>query len=168
MHRLPDRLPDEPHLSVAKVLNAVLADGLDLHSQIKVAQWNVKGPHFAKLHPLFESLAAALAGYNDQVAERAVTLGARVQGTARQVAGTSRLADLPADTVRDRDLAELLADRIETYLDAAKDARGIASKQGDRHTVDLLTGLVEEFGSSASSLRARPGAVTTRPRRASR
>jgi DNA-binding ferritin-like protein len=37
--------------------SARLADGLDLHSQIKVAHWNIKGPQFPSLHPLFETFA---------------------------------------------------------------------------------------------------------------
>src|SRR5690242_16323532 len=57
MYRSPSRIAEAARARIAQGLNARLADGLDLHSQIKVAHWNVKGPHFAALHPLFETFA---------------------------------------------------------------------------------------------------------------
>src|SRR5512134_2303518 len=90
-------LPEKTRATIAKDLNARLADGLDLHSQIKVAHWNVKGPQFAALHPLFETFAVGLAAHNDALAERAVTLGAQVRGTARYVARASTLPEYPGD-----------------------------------------------------------------------
>ena len=153
-YRSPSRLAPEARTAVAAALGARLADGLDLHSQIKEAHWNVKGPHFAALHPLYETFATALAGFNDQVAERAVTLGARVSGTARRVASTSALPEWPAGVVRDLETVEALADRIEAYLDGVRDARAVAERQGDQDTVDLLTAVVEEFEKNGWFLRA--------------
>lgn len=42
---------------VVKLLNARLADAIDLSLQAKQAHWNVKGPHFIALHELFEKVA---------------------------------------------------------------------------------------------------------------
>jgi hypothetical protein len=53
LYRSPSHLPEPARAKLAETLNARLADGLDLHSQIKVAHWNIKGPQFASLHPLF-------------------------------------------------------------------------------------------------------------------
>ncbi len=36
--------------SMTSLLNAQLADTLDLYTQVKQAHWNVKGPHFIALH----------------------------------------------------------------------------------------------------------------------
>src|ERR1051325_3944219 len=91
MYQSPSHLPPEARATLATTLNARLADGLDLHSQIKVAHWNIKGPQFASLHPLFETFAVGLALHNDTIAERAVTLGGKAYGTARHVAKTSTL-----------------------------------------------------------------------------
>jgi starvation-inducible DNA-binding protein len=154
MFRSPSRLPEPARVQVAEALSATLSDGLDLHSQIKVAHWNVKGPHFAAFHPLFEGFATALAGFNDEIAERAVTLGARVGGTARQVAKGSRLQELSGDSVKDLDLAAQLADRFDQYLDGVRAARGVAEKAGDQDTQDLLTGVVEQFEKNGWFLRA--------------
>jgi starvation-inducible DNA-binding protein len=154
MYRTPSRLSETARVRVAESLDAALADGLDLHAQLKVAHWNVKGPHFAALHPLYETFALSLAGFNDQVAERAVTLGARVHGTTRHVARASRVPDWPEETVRDLDTVAALADRIEVWLDGVRKAREVANANDDQDTVDLLTGMVEEFEKNAWFLRA--------------
>src|SRR6476620_3781624 len=112
MYKSPSHLPEDARVKIADTLNARLADGLDLHSQIKVAHWNIKGPQFAALHPLFETFAVSLAAHNDAIAERAVTLGARAYGTVRHVAKTSKLAEYPQETARDMEHVKLLADRI--------------------------------------------------------
>src|SRR6185436_15778833 len=124
MYRSPSHLTEETRRGIVEALNARLADGLDLHSQIKVAHWNIKGPQFAALHPLFETFAVSLAAHNDAVAERAVTLGARAYGTARHVAKTSKLPEYPQDTTRDLEHVKLLADRIEKYLQGTRESRG--------------------------------------------
>ena len=116
MYRSPSSLPEPVRKRLAETLNARLADGLDLHSQIKVAHWNVKGPQFPSLHPLFETMATGLAAHNDAIAERAVTLGAKAYGTVRHVARTSTIPDYPQETSRDQMHVELLAERIEKYL----------------------------------------------------
>ena len=154
MFKTPSRLTEEARFKIADALNASLADGLDLHSQIKVAHWNIKGPQFPSLHPLFETFAIALADFNDAIAERAVTLGGKAYGTSRTVAKRSRIADYPQEAVRDLDHVELLADRIDTYLDGVRASRHVAEKLADTDTVDLLTGVVTEFEKNAWFLRA--------------
>ncbi len=154
MYASPSNLPPDARRRIADALNARLADGLDLQLQIKVAHWNVKGPLFPSLHPLFEQFAVALAAFNDQVAERAVTLGAAAIGTARQVGAASRLPEPPAGVVRGLDLVALLADRIDAYLAGLREARDLADGLGDGDTVDLLTQIVTEFEKNAWFLRA--------------
>lgn len=154
MYKSPSHLPEETRVKVADQLNARLSDGLDLHSQIKVAHWNIKGPQFAALHPLFETFAVSLAAFNDSLAERAVTLGARAYGTARHVAKTSTLPDYPQDTARDLEHVKLLAERFDKYLDGVRETRSNGDELGDTDTVDLLTGIVTEFEKNAWFLRA--------------
>lgn len=145
MYKTPSKLSESARRTVIDALNEVLADGLDLHSQIKVAHWNIRGPQFPSLHPLFETFAISLAAHNDEVAERAVTLGGRAYGTARHAAKASRLPEYPQDTARDMEHVRLLAERIETYLDGVRKARSGAEGVQDTDSVDLLTGIITEF-----------------------
>lgn len=154
MHASPSTLPAKTRTKVAAELNARLADGLDLHAQIKVAHWNVKGPHFSSLHPLFETFAVTLAGFNDQVAERAVTLGALAQGATRHVAKTSRLPEYPQDVTRGLEHVALLAERFDVFLTGLRASRRVAEKLGDTDTVDLLTAVISEFEKNSWFLRA--------------
>jgi starvation-inducible DNA-binding protein len=154
MYKSPSQLSETARTAVAAALNATLADGLDLHGQIKVAHWNIKGPHFAALHPLFETFAVGLAAFNDEVAERAVTLGGLARGTARHVAGTSRIPEYPQETTRDLEHVRLLSERIEGYLAGVRAAREVGEKHADTDTVDLLTQVISEFEKHAWFLRA--------------
>lgn len=157
MYATPSRLPEPARGRIAESLNAVLADGLDLHASVKVAHWNLKGPQFPALHALFEQIAVGLAAHNDAVAERAVTLGARAHGTVRHVARASRVADYPPDATRDLEHVRLLAERIETYLDGVRAARSTAEKDGDTDTVDLLTEVASDLEKHGWFLRASLG-----------
>lgn len=154
MYQSPSHLPADARAELATILNARLADGLDLHSQIKVAHWNIKGPQFASLHPLFETFAVSLALHNDTIAERAVTLGGKAFGTARHVAKSSTLAEYPQETTRDLDHVKLLAERFDKYLVGVRESRSAAEKLGDTDTVDLFTQVVTEFEKNTWFLRA--------------
>ncbi len=154
MYRTPSHLDAATRTTIAAALNARLADGLDLHSQIKVAHWNVRGPQFPALHPLFEQFAIQLATHNDTLAERAVTLGTLARGTARHVAAASTLPEYPQDTTRDLDHVQLLAERIDAYLAGARATRAQAVEHGDDDTEGLLTAVISDFEKNAWFLRA--------------
>ena len=154
MYKTPSNLSESVRATIGKALNERLADGLDLHSQIKVAHWNIRGPQFPALHPLFEQFAIGLALHNDALAERAVTLGQFAVGTARQVARASRLPEYPVDTTRDLEHVQALAERIDTYLTGVREARALAEQHADTGTFDLLSAVLKEFEKNAWFLRA--------------
>ena len=154
MFKSPSHLPEDARRRIADALNANLADGLDLQLQIKVAHWNLKGPRFPGLHLLFDTFASGIASHNDTIAERSVTLGGKAYGTARHVAKTSRLPDYPQETVRDVEHAQLVADRIESYLRGVQSSRAVAEEHTDADTVDVLTQVIREFEKHAWMLRA--------------
>ena len=156
MYRSPSPLLPAVRARIAQSLNASLADGLDLHSQLKVAHWNIKGPQFAAWHPLFESFAVSLADHNDALAERAVTLGAPALGTVRHVAASSGLPEYPhpQEIARDTEHVRLLADRIEAYLAGLRQSRAVVEGLGDPDSADLLTQIIGEFEKHAWFLMA--------------
>ncbi len=154
MFKSPSPLPEEARKRIADALNDVLADGLDLQSQIKVAHWNLKGPRFPGLHLLFDAFAAGIAAHNDTIAERAVTLGGKALGTARHAAKCSRLPEYPAEAVRDVEHAGLVAERIESYLQGVRKSRCVAEEHRDADTVDVLTQVARDFEKHAWMLRA--------------
>ena len=51
-------LPDSTREKIINLLNARLADAVNLSTQMKQAHWNVKGPSFIALHELFDTIHA--------------------------------------------------------------------------------------------------------------
>ncbi|MBL8752042.1 MAG: DNA starvation/stationary phase protection protein Dps [Planctomycetes bacterium] len=157
MKNSPSQLPAAVRGTLCDALRGVLTDGLDLHSQIKVAHWNIKGPQFAALHPLFDQFATDLATQNDTVAERILTLGGMAVGTARHIAKNSRLSDYPQDVTRDLEHVKLLADRIGGYLVGVRSTRDLAIEHKDDDTNSVLTDIVTMFEKHAWFLHATLG-----------
>ena len=88
MHNTKNDLAKGKREKVVEILNARLADSIDLKTQAKQAHWNVKGPHFIGLHELFDQVATAVELHVDLIAERVTALGGTAMGTARVVAQT--------------------------------------------------------------------------------
>src|SRR5580693_9371980 len=96
MFKTKNDIAEKTREKVIKLLNARLADAIDLQTQTKEAHWNVKGPNFIALHELFDKINEEVEDYVDDIAERAVQLGGVAEGTARLVAKRSSLAEYPA------------------------------------------------------------------------
>lgn len=157
LHASPSRLPAGSRERLCAEYNRLLADTLDLFSQVKTAHWNVRGPLFTTLHPFFDLIATGLALRLDALAERVTVLGGQTQASARSAAAGSRLAPYDEALTRDLDHARALAERIESYLEGARAARTLAQELGDEETFDLLIGTVDELEKHAWFLRATLG-----------
>src|SRR3954452_5846133 len=96
MYETKNDLPEATRSGAVELLNARLADCIDLQTQTKQAHWNVKGPNFIALHELFDKVNEDVEDYVDLIAERAVQLGGVAEGTVRVVAQRTTLAESPA------------------------------------------------------------------------
>lgn len=93
MFRTANDLPKPARVKLIALLNARSADTIDLHTQMKQAHWNVKGPNFIRLHELFDKIHASTDGYVDTIAERAVQLGGVAEGTVRSSAKRTHIPE---------------------------------------------------------------------------
>ncbi|MEM9600813.1 MAG: DNA starvation/stationary phase protection protein Dps [Pseudomonadota bacterium] len=125
----------------AAILQAVLADALDLRLATKHAHWTVKGPRFHQLHLLFDSFVPDLDAEIDTVAERIATLGVKPDGRGVTVAKDSRLATYPDDAVQGEDQLAALADRFAALGNSVRTGIDQAADANDADTSDILTGL---------------------------
>src|SRR5260370_507612 len=83
MFKTKNDIPEATRVKVVELLNARLADCIDLQTQIKQAHWNVKGPNFIALHELFDKINEEVEDYVDDIAERAAQLGGVAEGAGR-------------------------------------------------------------------------------------
>jgi starvation-inducible DNA-binding protein len=139
MYPTKNDLPDGTRRKIIDLLNARLADAIDLQTQTKQAHWNVKGPQFIALHELFDKVNEDVEDYVDLIAERAVQLGGVADGTARSVAKRSTLAEYPLKGGTGAQHDDALSSALAAFGKAARAAIDESSRAGDQDTADIFT-----------------------------
>jgi starvation-inducible DNA-binding protein len=136
MFKTKNDLPECIRIKAVELLNARLADAVDLQTQIKQAHWNLKGPQFIALHELFDKINEDVEDYVDDIAERAVQLGGVAEGTARMAAQRSSLGEYPTNAVEGRAHVEALSSALAAF---GKSVRKAIDDSNDLDTADLFT-----------------------------
>jgi starvation-inducible DNA-binding protein len=132
-------LPETSRLKTVDLLNARLADCIDLQTQTKQAHWNVKGSNFVSLHELFDKVTEGVEEFVDNIAERTVQLGGVAEGTARMVAKRSNLTEYPANAVDGRSHIDAISSALASFGGTVRKAIEEATEFGDMVTADLFT-----------------------------
>jgi starvation-inducible DNA-binding protein len=138
-------IPTEGREQIIAILNARLADSLDLYSQTKFAHWNVKGKDFYQVHLLFDSIAEHVEDAVDLIAERITALGGIANGTLRQAAEASSLGEYNVNARGSMEHVEALLEQLSTVANAAREAIDQTDELEDRGTSDLFTEIVREM-----------------------
>ncbi len=144
MHPTKNDLSKSTRAKVINLLNARLADALDLQMQAKQAHWNVKGPSFIALHELFDKVAESVEEAIDQLAERAVQLGGTAEGTLQAVTKRTSLKPYPLALVDGLAHVDALSNAMAIYGKKLRAAAGDADKLKDDGTADLLIALSQD------------------------
>lgn len=139
MFKSKNDLPEATRKKVIDLLNARLADCIDLQSQTKQAHWNVKGPNFIGLHELFDKINEEVEDYVDDIAERAVQLGGVAEGTIRMAAKRSSLNEYPLQVADGRAHVDALSSALASFGAQARTAITESNDLGDLDTADLFT-----------------------------
>jgi starvation-inducible DNA-binding protein len=122
-----------------ELLNARLADAIDLMMQVKQAHWNVKGPNFIALHELFDKVHGDVGDYVDDLAERAVQLGGVAEGTVRISSKRSVLREYPNSAVDGRSHVDAVSSVLAAFGKSVRMAIDQANELRDFDTADLFT-----------------------------
>ncbi len=132
-------LPEKTRIEIAALLQARLADSIDLMMQAKQAHWNVKGLHFIPLHELFDKVYKDTGEYVDLIAERIVQLGGVAQGTIKSAAKASGMPEYPLDISSGHKHVSDLAHAIAFYGEMIREAIALSTELEDAGTADLFT-----------------------------
>src|ERR1700743_1353404 len=130
---------------VIELLNAGLADAIDLGTQAKHAHWNVKGPNFIALHELFDQVAEHIEDHIDTLAERITALGGIAPGTIATVAKATTLAAYPDHLTDGMEHVDALSSAVAAFGAKVRKAIDESARAGDADTSDLFTGLSREI-----------------------
>ncbi len=139
MHNTKIDLNKDTREKIIGILNARLADSIDLKSQAKQAHWNVKGMSFIALHELFDEVASGIEEYSDTLAERVTILGGTAEGTVRVSAEKSTLSQYPMEISDGRDHVDALTTALADFGKKVRGNIDDADEAGDMNTADLFT-----------------------------
>jgi len=121
------------------LLNARLADAIDLALIAKQAHWNLKGREFIGVHEMLDKLRADVDEYADTMAERITALGGTALGTAQVVAKETGLPPYPTDIYAVEDHLRALGARYGQVANAVRKNIDEADDAGDPATADVFT-----------------------------
>ena len=141
MHPTRIDIPENARAALAGLLNARLADAVDLATQMKQAHWNVKGPNFIALHELFDAIHGRMLTHVDDLAERITALGGTAEGTARAAADGSTLPAYPLDVTDGAAHVEAVSTALAAFGKNLRAAIAEAAGIGDADTEDLFIGI---------------------------
>ncbi len=125
--------------AMIELLNARLADTLDLSLLTKQAHWNLKGIQFIAIHEMLDTFRADLDVHTDTIAERVAQLGGIALGTTQAVAGATSLKPYPTDITKIPDHLDALIERYAATANAVRTAIDTADEAGDVDTSDIFT-----------------------------
>ncbi len=122
-----------------QLLNARVADGIDLALIIKQAHWNLKGREFIGIHLMLDGFRGEVDEFVDTMAERVTQLGGTALGTSQVVAKETSLKPYPTDIYKIEDHLKALIDRFSTLANAVRKNIDETDDAGDKGTADVFT-----------------------------
>jgi starvation-inducible DNA-binding protein len=138
-HKTKNNLDEKARAKSVELLNARLADGIDLALATKQAHWNLRGPQFIAIHEMLDTFREELDAGNNLIAERASQLGGVALGTTQVVADATTVAPYPVDIFSIEDHLAALIERYGTVANAMREAIDTSDEAGDIDTSDIFT-----------------------------
>ncbi|QGM45998.1 DNA starvation/stationary phase protection protein Dps [Methylocystis heyeri] len=140
LHQTRNDLPSNSKATVIELLNARLAEAIDLALITKQAHWNLRGREFIAIHEMIDGFRSQIDEHVDTIAERVVQLGGVALGTPQSVAKATTLKPYPLDISTIEDHLQALAERYGQVANSVRAGIETSDEAGDDDTSDILVG----------------------------
>jgi starvation-inducible DNA-binding protein len=137
--RYASGIDDATAAKMIDLLNANLANVIDLTLDGKQCHWNLQGTGFIGVHQLLDDTAERIREVSDAIAERIVILGGQPNGIASRVVKDSILEDYPTDITEVDEHVREITNRYKKIAVKLREAIDAAGDAGDEDTADLFT-----------------------------
>ena len=138
-HKTSNDLPTNAKAVANELLNARVADSIDLALLTKQAHWNLKGLQFIAVHEMLDTFRTQIDDLVDTMAERVAQLGGTALGTTQTVADATTLPPYPTDIYAIHDHLAALIERYGAVANAIRHGIEQADEAGDADTADIFT-----------------------------
>ena len=139
LHKTRNDLKNNAKAVAMEILQARLADSIDLGLVTKQAHWNLKGPQFIGVHLMLDTFRAEQDEWTDMMAERITQLGGTAKGTTQEVTKQTTLKPYPTDIYAVPDHINALIERYSACANAIRQNIDDTDDAGDADTADILT-----------------------------
>ncbi len=139
LHKTNNALESNAKAVSMEILQARLADGIDLGLVTKQAHWNLKGPQFIGIHLMLDNFRDEQDEWVDTMAERITQLGGTARGTTQEVTKGTSLKPYPTDIYAIADHLHALIERYAACANAIRQNIDDTDDAGDKDTADILT-----------------------------
>jgi starvation-inducible DNA-binding protein len=129
---------------LAKNLQRVHVDLIELHLQGKQAHWNVVGRNFRDLHLQLDEIVESAREFSDTIAERLRALHATPDGRSATVAEQTSLPEFPNGEVDTSETVDLITERLEAVVRTMRDVHDDVDEE-DPTSADLLHAIIEQL-----------------------
>lgn len=138
-------LEPEKRAAINTDLQATVVELLELYHDAKQSHWNLKGPLYFPLHEKLQEYADTYLSFADLLAERQLQIGMPADGRVSTIAQSANLAPFPAGPLADRQVLELMTERIFTIAKRVRARIDSSSKNGDEVTSNKFQDLSYEL-----------------------
>ncbi|WP_229374876.1 Dps family protein [Fibrella rubiginis] len=138
-------LEQEKRQAINADLQATVVELLELFHDAKQSHWNLRGPLYLPLHEQLQEYADTYRKYADLLAERQLQIGIPTDGRTSTIVETANLPKFPAGFLSDRQVLDIMTERIFTIAKRVRSRVESTAKNGDEVTSNKFQDLSYEL-----------------------